>query len=391
MAVDSPRIEGDVAPGWSPVADAFRKNFEDVNELGAAVAVYAGGVPVVDLWGGIADHRDGSPWQQDTVAVTFSSTKGVAAICAHILAERGLLDIDAPVARYWPEFGQAGKESIPVRWILTHQCGLPFVDVDLTFDDLCAHEPVLRALETQAPLWEPGTHVAYHAVLFGHLVSEVVRRITGKTLGTFFAEEIAAPLGLHAWIGLPTDEPVALAHMDRVPPPGPPPLTGEVVEQFTRSITLGGALPIELIDGRPGDFNDRRLLAIELPASNMVTDARSLARFYGSCVGDVDGVRLVSDETVRRASVVATRDVPYFGWPEKLSHIRFMDFAVGFSALGQAMSATSFGQGGAGGSLGFGDLDYGIGFAYVMNRMDAINPDTRAASLVDAVRRCTDR
>lgn len=236
-------LDGRVATGWERVADAFKRNFDEANELGAAVAVYAGSECVVDLWGGVADARSDVPWQRDTVVPVFSSTKGATAICAHMLVERGLLDLDAPVAQYWPEFGQAGKERIPVRWLLTHQAGLPFVDADLGFEDLQAEAPVLRALEKQAPLWEPGTRFAYHAVTFGHLVGEVIRRVSGSRLADFFAEEVARPLGLQAWMALPIEEHVSLAHLERVARPAPEanPALAEVTRTFTRSITLGHA------------------------------------------------------------------------------------------------------------------------------------------------------
>lgn len=382
--------DGHVASGWEPVRDAFQRNFDDANELGAAVAVYKDGECVVDLWGGIADTRSNAQWRQDTVVPVFSTTKGAAAICAHMLVERGDLDLDAPAADYWPEFAAAGKEHVPVRWLLSHQVGLPYVDKDLTFDDLRAVDPVIRALEEQEPLWEPGSSVAYHAVTFGHLVGELVRGITGRTLGTFFAEEVVKPLGLHAWIGLTEDHALSLAHVERV--------RHEVPEQiaalmgpnnsFGRSITLGQALPFELVTGEPGDFNDRRLLAIELGGSSMVCDARSLARLYAASVGEVDEIRLLSEQTARRASVVQTRDVPYFGLPAALGQVHLMDFALGFMAAPIRDGLTSFGHGGAGGSLGFGALEIGVGFGYVMNRMDAVAPDSRSASLVEAVVAC---
>jgi CubicO group peptidase (beta-lactamase class C family) len=384
------QIHGDVAPGWAGVADAFGRNFDEANELGAAVCVHAGGVPVVDLWGGVADPGTGEPWNRDTAAVVFSTTKGVVALIAHVLVERGMLDLDAPVASYWPEFAQAGKESILVRWLLTHQCGLPFVDDDLSLDDLLAHEPVVRALERQSPHWTPGSSIAYHAVTFGHLVGEVIRRVTGRTAGEFFADEIAGPLGLRSWLGLRRDASVDLARIERVPQPLPDVIADMAgpSSRFARAITLGSALPFELVTGEPGDFNDRRVLAIELGGSNLVSDARSLAKLYAAAVDDVDGVRLLAPDTVREMCVVQTRDLPYFRWPEALAHIRPMDFALGFVALANPLGPTSFGQGGAGGSLAFGDVDNGIGFAYVMNRMDAVAPDPRATSLVDAVRSC---
>ena len=380
-------VNGTVASGWEPVAEAFRRNFEDANELGAAVAVYVGAQCVVDLWGGIADARSQLPWESGTVVPVFSSTKGATAICAHLLVERGLLDIDAPVSTYWPEFAQAGKERLPVRWLLTHQAGLPYVDDDLGFEQLRAEEPVIRALELQTPIWEPGSSFAYHAVTFGHLVGELIRRVSGRPLAEFFAEEVARPLDLQSWMALPEETPVALAHLERVKheiPPGVAAFFGPE-STFGRAITLGHALPLELVNGEPGDFNDRRLLAVTLGGSSMVSDARSLARLYAATVAEVDGVRLLGEETVRRASVVQTRDLPYHGWPEALPHL--MDFALGFQN-GGALGPTSFGHGGAGGSLAFGALEAGVGFGYVMNRMDATAPDSRSASLVAAVGSC---
>jgi CubicO group peptidase (beta-lactamase class C family) len=383
-------INGFVTPGWEPVQDAFQRNFESANELGAAVAVYCRGECVVDLWGGTADGRSGAGWERDTVVPVFSTTKGSAAICTHMLVERGQLDLDAPVAAYWPEFGAAGKAEVPVRWLLTHQVGLPYVDEDLTFDDLRAVAPVLRALEQQAPIWEPASTFAYHAVTYGHLVGELVHRITGKTLGMFFAEDVVQPLGLQAWIGLPVDEELSLAHVERVHHAVPEPIAALMgpSSSFARSITLGHALPLELVTGEPGDFNDRRLLAVELGGSSMVCDARSLARLYGAAVGEVDGSRLLSEETVRRASVVQTRDLTYFRMPDFLGPQHLMDFALGFQPAPMPGQHTTCGHGGAGGSLAFGALELGVGFGYVMNRMDAVAPDTRSMSLVEAVTAC---
>jgi CubicO group peptidase (beta-lactamase class C family) len=384
-------VQGHVSPGWERVADAFQRNFDSANELGAAVAVYQGAECVIDLWGGVADPHASAAWERDTVVPVFSTTKGAAAVCAHLLVERGELDLDTPVAHYWPEFAAAGKGKVPVRWLLTHQVGLPYTDKDLTFDDLRAVEPVIRALEELAPLWEPGSQVAYHAVTYGHLVGELVRRVTGQTLGSFFAEEIAQPLGLRAWIGLAEDEQLALAQVERVRYEVPEHIATlmDATSSFGRSITLGHALPFELVTGQPGDFNDRRLLAVELGGSSMVCDARSLAKLYAATVGEVDGLRLLSDETVRQASVVQTREVPYFGLPDTLGQLRLMDFALGFMPPPVLSEGTTYGHGGAGGSLGFGALELGVGFGYVMNRMDAVAPDTRATSLIEAVLACS--
>jgi CubicO group peptidase (beta-lactamase class C family) len=368
-------LHGQVAPGWEPVADAFRRNFEEHNELGAAVAVYRSGQPVVDLWAGVADARTAREWERDTVALVMSTTKGATGICIHLLVQRGLLDVDAPIARYWPEFGQAGKQDITLRLALSQQAGLHYVDADLSFDEFCAYEPVIRAIERQAPHHAPGTRAVYHPITFGHIAQELVARVTGQTLGQFFAAEVAAPLDLRSWIGLPADleNSVAPLHRDADGPREP---ADKAADKLIRAITFGSALPISLVSGTPNDFNSRAVRAIELGGSNMVTDARGLARLYASTVSDVDGVRLLSADTVRAAIEVQTTHLPGF------------DFSVGFTTAPFLLGASSFGWGGAGGSLGFADIEHEVGFGYVMNRMDAVTPDVRAIRLAAAVRIC---
>ena len=383
-------IDGDVATGWEPVADAFRNNFEANNDLGAAVAVYLDGKPVVDLWGGTADGRTGRPWERDTIGLVFSTTKGATAVCAHLLVERGELDLDAPVADYWPEFAQNGKEAIPVRWLLTHQAGLPYVDV--TYEELCAHEPVIRQLEERAPVWEPGTYISYHALTYGHLVGEVIKRVSGRSLGVFFDDEVAKPLGLDAAIGLRPADVDRRAWLERVPYADGP--MAELLNSltapgttFNRALTFGGALTLDLVTPDGGPFNDPALISVDIGASNLITDARSLARMYAATVGEVDGIRLLRPETVETARHVQTKDVPFFDLPEAWTSRGLpkpMDFALGFSAP----TPTSFGAGGAGGSLAFADVESRIGFGYVMNRMDAVMPDVRASSLSAAVQAC---
>jgi CubicO group peptidase (beta-lactamase class C family) len=211
-------IDGYVEDGFEGVRDAFLANFDlqpdmlgqllghDVCEVGAAVSVWQRGRKVVDLWGGEADRRDHSPYTEDTLQLVFSTTKGVTAIAANLLVQRGELDLDAKVADYWPEFGQAGKADIPVRWLLSHQIGLPDVDRPMTKDQALAWDPVIEALADSEPVWEPGTQHGYHAVTYGWLVGEIIRRVSGKSLGTFFADEVAAPLGLDFWIGTPDEQ-----------------------------------------------------------------------------------------------------------------------------------------------------------------------------------------
>lgn len=412
-------VHGEVAADWEPVADAFTANFEERGELGASCSVYANGRPVVDIWGGIADSRTGKPWLEDTIAVVFSTTKGATAICAHMLVERGELDLDAPVATYWPEFGVEGKERLRVRWLLSHQAGLPAIDRTLTFEEACAWDPVIRALESQAPLWEPGTQHLYHAITFGYLVGEVVRRVTGKSLGRFFAEEVAGPLALDAWLGLPDELEPRVAHLELGPPPddvvalligmavelGADPIAAQEAtlkwvemltdpDQIVRRIsTLGGAFP-ELVT-EEGGANARAFRAAEFPAANLVTDARSLARMYAATIQDVDGVRLLNSDSLDKACVVQTKAAQTYGIPpgtEILAEALSAPYALGFirpARLLPMLGPTSFGHTGAGGSLAFADRDTGIAFAYTMNRMSSEAIDPRAAALVAAVSHCS--
>jgi CubicO group peptidase (beta-lactamase class C family) len=389
-------IEGHVEPGWERVADAFRANFDEGQELGAAVAVHQGGKLVVDLWGGIADRTTGRPWAEDTIVLVFSSTKGMTAILANLLAERGQLDLDAPVASYWPEFAANGKEAIPVRWLLTHQAGLPAVDVELTVDEICAWDPVIAALAAQTPLWEPGKQHAYHALTFGHLVGEVLRRITGKTPGRLFADEVAGPLGLSSWIGLPEEQEPRVARLEPAPP-----IENEMLKQIMDFMTGPGSLfdrsvlafPVELVTPEGNDFGSRQVRAAEIPAGNMVTDARSLSRAYAATVAEVDGIRLLSPSTVEEARTVQTDTSTPWGMPPGLEEFALVA-GLGFQVptpLMDLLGPTSFGHGGAGGSMGMAEVDHQLGFGYVMGQMLSEIPNRpRNQLLMDAVVACAD-
>lgn len=381
-------MEGDVATGWEPVADVFARNFAEGLETGAALTVYRDGSPVVDIWAGLADSETGRPWSRETIACVFSASKGIAAICAHLLVQRGLLDLDAPVAAYWPEFADGGKQDLKVRWLLTHQAGLPVLDPDFTLEDLRAVEPVLRAIETQRPLWEPGTQFTYHAITFGLLVGELIRRVTGNTVGELFATQVAEPLGLNAWLGLPETAAVDLARLELAPADAAlEQLLGQLDPAALKVMTLGSALPMMLVTGKPGDFNDRALLSIGLASSNLVTDARSLARLYAATVTDVDGVRLFTDETAAACAPIHTAATPIFGTPPELADApHTQDFGLGFIA-GPMLGPASYGHFGASGAWGFADLESRIGFGYVPNRI-VQGDNVRAAALIDGVKKC---
>jgi CubicO group peptidase (beta-lactamase class C family) len=387
-------IGGWVEPGWEQVADAFRSNFDAGKELGAAVAVYHRGQPVVDLWAGIADQPSGRAWAEDTIVLVFSCTKGMTAILANLLAQRGQLDLDAPVAEYWPEFAANGKAAIPVRWLLSHQAGLLALDAPLTVDELCAWDPVIAALEAQAPLWEPGTQHAYHALTYGHLVGEVLRRITGRTVGQLFADEVAGPLKLSSWIGLPEAEEPRVARLEPAPPVEDEGLRAilDVVSGpgsvFERSV-LGA--PVELVTADGGWFGSRQVRAAEIPAGNLVTDARSLARAYAATVGEVDGLRLLAPETVEAARTVQTATSTPWGLPPGLEPFA-MVAGLGFQVttpLARLLGPSSFGHGGAGGSMGLAEVEHELGFGYVMNQMLTEIPNTpRNQVIMDAVVEC---
>lgn len=406
-------VNGDTEHGWGPVADAFRSNFELGLEAGAACAVYADGRKVVDLWAGESDDN-GSPWRENTAVVAFSAGKAATAICAHILVERGDIDLAAPVTDYWPEFGQAGKETTEVGWLLSHQAGLPAVEAALSMDDVCAWYPVIHALETQSPLWAPGTHHRYHALTYGFLVGEVVRRVAGKSLGTFFADEVAQPLQLSSWIGTPSDVEPRVGRIIRSPQVADPvtPLA-DVYQRY--GLTAAAAMEnaaifsAELADptslwhvagscggalsDRVDTYNLRRIREAELPASNMVTDARSLARMFAATVGEVDSTRLLTAETVANATVVQTDRSTPFGLPQlgRLEHIFTTPMSFGFMRPSPATplaGPNSFGHAGAAGALGFADPDARIGFGYLPNRMATSLDDRRARDLSAAVTAC---
>ncbi|MER6951883.1 serine hydrolase domain-containing protein [Nonomuraea sp. NPDC000554] len=403
-------LEHGVAEGWGKLADAFRANFEAPGEVGAACSVYVGGRPVANLWGGLADREANRPWRKNTIVHVASTTKGATAICAHLLAQRGELDLDAPVAQYWPEFGANGKEQIKVRWLLSHQAGLPLVDGPLTFEQACAWHPVIRALEAQKPLWQPGTEHVYHAVTYGFLVGEVVRRITGRSLGTFFAEEVAAPLGLSAWIGLPEEHEERVARLHYAAPfsveellAGMIATTGLDADTVTawvesmwspgsiqmRAGELGGAL-----DNTSGEYMlTRAWRAAEFPAANMLADAHSLARMYAATVSDVDGVRLLDPSTVERMTAVQTDKTRMYGLPPGLDIPADRSFymSLGFwraCSPAPMVGPGSFGHPGSGGSIALGDPDAGVGFGYVTNLWNFRPDDPRASNLAKAVRSC---
>jgi CubicO group peptidase (beta-lactamase class C family) len=327
------------------------------------------------------------------MALVFSTTKGMTAICANRLAQEGALDVDAPVASYWPEFAKNGKEDIPVSYLLSHQAGLAWIDGEMTAEEALSWEPVIEALENQRPGWEPGSQHGYHATTYGWLVGEVIRRITGRTVGTYLREEIAGPLGLDMWIGLPEAEEVRVAPLismlpegisvDALANPGDDPVLGLIAQFLGPDTMLGRALYAPGGALRDQDiWNSRAMHAAEVPAANGICDARSLARLYAACVGEVDGVRLLTPDQLERAITRRTEG------PNRVLLDLDIQFGLGFMLRSDLLALggpRSFGHFGAGGSVGWADPDAGFAFGYVMNKMDmGLAGDQRSSRLVDA-------
>ncbi|MGA5407285.1 serine hydrolase domain-containing protein [Streptomyces lavendulocolor] len=384
--MDEQGIRGTVQPGFEPVRDAFLRNFQRHGERGAAVAVYRDGRKVVDLWAGTRDVDGAAPWAVDTAQVVRSATKGVAAAVPLLLHQRGQLDLDAPVGTYWPEFKAAGKERALVRHLLSHQAGVPALDRPLTPAGAADLAAAADAVASQAPAWEPGTEHGYHPHTYGFLLGALVQRVTGRTLGRWVAEEIARPLGLDLWIGLPEDE----AHRaGRIGPVAEPADGGALKLRPKRSVADAYADPGSLtrrafgaVDPAP-DENDPAYRAAELPASAGISTARALARFYAATLGPVDGHRLFAPATLAMARTEEAAG------PDRVLVVSTR-FGLGYMLHGPAcplLSPGSFGHPGRGGSLGFADPESGIALGYVTNGMrKGVTADPRAQALVRAVR-----
>lgn len=390
---DGRRIHGFADAGYGRVFDAFVANFVDRSDLGAGCTVYRDGRPVVDVWGGLADARSARPWEHDTAAVIFSCSKGLLAICAYLLVQQGRLDLDAPIARYWPEFASADKSRITVRQAMSHRAGLPALDVDLRRADVLAWDPVIHAIEEQRPLHPPGAGHVYHTLTYGWLLGEVVRKVTGRSPGRFFREAIGDRLGLHSWIGLPDELQRVVAWME-------PPLADEDSDAareaaaligedpvVARSASMGGAFGFPVEDGIVS-FNAPDIQAAEIPAANGISTAESLARLYAACVSSVARRPLLTAESVADLLRVQSAGPQLSGMPDDGAR-----WGTGFqlaSPPAQPMlGPTSFGHAGAGGQLGFADADHRIGFAYLSNQMGGYG-DARARELTDAVRAAVD-
>ncbi len=383
-------ILGRVGEGFGGVADVFADNFTSRGEFGAEFCAYVDGERVVNIWAG--DAAPGQPWAENTLVPIFSVTKGATALVAQVLADRSKLDVDAPVATYWPEFAAHGKEDVPVRMLLNHTVGLPsfpnYWDL-VSFDDVAGWSKTKEIAEriAAAPLeWDPGTRVGYHSITYGWFVAELVRRTDGRTLGTFFQDEIADPLGLSFWIGLP---PALNGRVARLLPDLDLP-TLEVLAAI-ESISGGpggAALFIGPEGGSPIDMaNDPSFWAAEVPAVNGIADARSVARMYAMLArgGELDGVRIVSEASITAHTAEQARgeDAVFGGGDTRV--------ALGYgrptpTGLSFGPNDEAFGMQGLGGALGYADPIAKVGFGYVMNQTRAGGQtDVRARALSAAL------
>jgi CubicO group peptidase (beta-lactamase class C family) len=374
---------------FAGVKEAFAANFSTHGEVGASVAVMVDGEMVVDLWAGNVDAAGTRPWERDTIVNVYSTTKGMTAICAHRLVEQGKLDLDAPVAKYWPEFAQAGKEDLPVCYLLSHRAGLPAVAKPLQAGSFFAWEVMTEALAEQEPWWEPGTKHGYHAVTYGWLVGEVVRRISGKSLGTYFRDEVAEPLGLDCHIGLAAEHDARTAEMLQPPPDQLSQMESNLSQVLSDPESMGYkafANPPDLL--LPGTVNSRQWRAAEIPAANGHTNARALARLYGALArgGELDDIQVLRPETIDKAIDIEEQSFgedEVLGLPSRIG----LGFMLTFPEMRLGPNDRVFGHPGAGGSIGFADPDAKVGFGYAMNKMimppDLLDP--RWPPLIDAI------
>jgi len=387
------RIDGMTAPGFEEVRVEFERNFAERGEIGAAVAAYWNGEKVVDLWGGRRLLQGDAPWQEDTMVAVMSSTKGLSAMTLALAHSRGWLDYDAPVASYWPEFAQKGKARVTVRQLLGHRAGLVLLDEKLTLEKLGDLDYTARVLARQEPAWIPGTRHGYHTMTLGLYMQELIRRTdpAGRTLGRFFREEIAQPLGLEFYIGLPREIPAE--RLAQVKPLSP--WRGILALRYTPvPVTLKMIRPGSLLRrsfvGLGVDPNDRRYLELEVPAGNGVGTARAIARAYSAFAsgGTALGLRPETFACMTEPPPAADEVDEVLGVPSC--------FSLGFLRPGSDFSFGSspraFGSPGAGGSFGFADPDARLGYAYVMNKLDFyLSDDPREKPLREAVYRAIQR
>ncbi|MEO8528102.1 MAG: serine hydrolase domain-containing protein [Pseudolysinimonas sp.] len=376
-------VSGIVEPGFEAVLGAFVENYRVDDELGSAVAVAVDGQTVVDLWGGWRDPDRTQQWQSDTLVCMMSVAKGITAAAFSMLLDRGLVELEAPVARYWPEFAQAGKEGVLVRHVLDHTAGLPVLTPDKLWPGaMFDREAMVDALARQAPLWPPGTVAAYHVHTQGYLLGEIMRRVTGDIVGPFVRREITGPLGADYWIGLPSSEHHRVAEL--IPNPGSRLIAAKDAEPADSLRALAFA------QNPPGPWgallNSAAWREMEMPSGSGHGTARAVSRIYSALArgGELDGVRLMSSASVARMATVQH---------DQIELLQERHYRQGLGVLLNSPDAVymgpnpdSFGHHGIGGSIGFADPGAKVGFGFAINRMHAVGDNgPRARRLIDAV------
>jgi len=371
-------FDGLAEPQFAPVRETFVASFEQNLELGAAVAVYYRGKLVVDLAGGLCARGSGTKYSRETLQPVFSATKGITALAANMLADRGQLDLEAPVVDYWPEFAQAGKFWIPVHCLLTHQSGVLGLDEKISLEQLLDWYVVVEALAKQGPDWDSCMGHGYHSMTFGFLVGEVIRRVTGLSVGSYVAREIARPLQADLFIGLPKAimaraVPIHLPDVDphqmRLPDSGP----------YAARALNWISPPL-----RPTDVNRPEVQAAELPAANEIASARSLAKMFAATIGPIDGVQLLSREAMDQARLERWRGLDLVMGIENALGLGFL-LPTDWCSLG---GAGSFGTAGFGGSRAWANPELELAFAYTPNLCSLGHFDAREAALSRAAIEC---
>ncbi|GAA4309988.1 serine hydrolase domain-containing protein [Streptomyces venetus] len=386
MSENQAQVRGHCDARFTAVREAFEENFRERGELGAAVAVTVGGRTVVDLWGGWSDAARTRAWERDTVVNVWSTTKGPVALCAHILADRGLVDLDAPVSVYWPEFAAAGKEKVLVRHLLSHRAGLAGLREPHTLEQLCDWELTTKRLAATQPWWEPGTRSGYHALTYGHLVGEVVRRVSGLTPGAFLEREVTGPLGIDFTIGLPEKESGRAAELVGPPPAGSSEQAAAFAQLAPAAVAALTNPPVSAAGaGTPG------WRAAEIPAANGHGTARAVAELYGVFAGrgSYGGRRVLSADAAERVreGQGSCRDLVLGAGLDRETEAGLGLWLSGPSGS-YGPNPRAFGHDGYGGSCGLADPEAEVSMGYVMNRMGPhIADDPRKTALVEALYR----
>jgi CubicO group peptidase (beta-lactamase class C family) len=380
-------IHGSCAPRFERVSDAFEQNFALRNEIGAAVAVWADEELVVNLWGGFTEASRTWPWQEDTLTSVLSGTKGLTSTCVHQLADRGQIDLQAPVARYWPEFAQAGKEKITIAMVMSHRSGVIGPRTRMRWQDVADWDLACERLTAAEPWWEPGTAQGYHMTTFGFILGEVFRRVTGRTIGQYLRAEIAEPLGADVYIGLPAGERHRCAEIV-----GKPHIRTMLAEAQApeRPVTLAehpkAGLAVSMgfaSDDELGCANRKLWQQLEFPGTNGYVSALGMATFYNA---------LAQEKLLSRRQMELARMSQGGFEPDLVLGPRVADhgWGLGYMLNQRCLAGPNpriFGHGGMGGSFAFVDLEHRIGYAYVMNRYDVTkaNADPRSVALSNEV------